>query len=142
MAVRCFAIFPRQMVVFVRIPGCSSLCVFAKYFNRSPLIFLSFNCHQCAFSKALKTLGITTSTARTVCSRITGTISVNPLIYYQPIYLRDPNHIWKHFVIDDFGVKTFYDSNEIFKKCHSYTSFLRGKHSHDNGLNVLFEIIV
>lgn len=41
---RCFAIFPRQIVVFVRIPGCSSLCVFAKYFNKSPLIFRSFNC--------------------------------------------------------------------------------------------------
>ena len=46
LAVRCFAILPRQMVVFVLIPGCSSLWVFARYFNRSPLMFLSFNCHQ------------------------------------------------------------------------------------------------
>src|SRR5579859_6252772 len=45
-AVRCFAIFPRQIVVFVRIPGCSSVCVFARYLSRSPLIFLSFNFHQ------------------------------------------------------------------------------------------------
>ena len=43
LAPRCFAILPRHIVVFVRIPGCSSACVFARCFNKSPLIFRSFN---------------------------------------------------------------------------------------------------
>lgn len=61
-----FAIFPKQIVVFVRIPGCSSFAVRARNFNRSPLIVRSLN------------LSMTASTALTVCSRTTGATSVNP----------------------------------------------------------------
>lgn len=38
---RFLAIFPRQMVVLVLMPGCSSLAVFARYFSSSPLTTLS-----------------------------------------------------------------------------------------------------
>lgn len=34
-SLRCFAIFPRQIVVFVLIPGSGSIWSFAKYFNKS-----------------------------------------------------------------------------------------------------------
>ena len=61
------AIFPRQIVVFVRIPGCSSFDVFARYFSRSPLMVRSDN------------LVIIVKTALTVCSRTTGAISVKPV---------------------------------------------------------------
>lgn len=37
------AILPRQMVVFVRMPGSGSLAVLARYFSSSPLIVLSDN---------------------------------------------------------------------------------------------------
>lgn len=63
---RFFAIFPRQIVVFVRIPGCSSFAVRAKNRSNSPLITLSDN------------FPITVKTALTVCSRTTGATSVNP----------------------------------------------------------------
>ena len=63
------AIFPRQIVVFVRIPGCSSFDVFARCFNRSPLIVRSDN------------FVIMINTALTVCSRTTGAISLKPVTY-------------------------------------------------------------
>jgi len=64
---RFLDILPRQMVVLVRIPGCSSLEVLARYFNNSPLIVLSDN------------FPIIVNTALTVCSRTTGARSVNPV---------------------------------------------------------------
>ena len=61
------AIFPRQMVVLVRIPGCSSLEVFASCFSKSPLIVRS------------ESLVIMVKTALTVCSRTSGAMSVKPV---------------------------------------------------------------
>lgn len=69
LADRFLAILPKQMVVFVRIPGCSSLAVFARYLTSSPLIVRSDN------------LPITAKTALTVCSRTTGARSVNPVTW-------------------------------------------------------------
>lgn len=63
------AIFPKQMVVFVRMPGCSSLDIFARCFNNSPLITRSDN------------LVTTTKTALTVTSRSRGATSVKPVTY-------------------------------------------------------------
>lgn len=64
---RFLEIFPKQMVVLVRIPGCSSFDVFARYFNSSPLIVLS------------DSFVIIVSTALTVCSRTIGAASVKPV---------------------------------------------------------------
>lgn len=64
---RFLEIFPKQIVVFVRIPGCSSLEVLARYFNSSPLTVRSDN------------FPIMVKTALTVCSRTTGATSVNPV---------------------------------------------------------------
>ena len=61
------AIFPRQIVVLVRIPGCSSFAVFARCFSSSPLIVLSES-----FVTMVKT-------AFTVCSRTTGAMSEKPV---------------------------------------------------------------
>ena len=63
---RFLAIFPRQMVVFVRMPGCSSLAVLARYLSSSPLIVRS------------DSLPMMTSTDFRVCSRTTGATSVKP----------------------------------------------------------------
>ena len=60
-------ILPRHIVVFVRIPGCSSFEVLARYFKSSPLMVLSDN------------FPITVKTALTVCSRTIGAKSVNPV---------------------------------------------------------------
>lgn len=60
-------IFPRQIVVFVRIPGCSSFEVLARYLRSSPLIVLS------------ESFPIIVKIALTVCSRTTGAISVKPV---------------------------------------------------------------
>jgi hypothetical protein len=64
---KCLDIFPRQMVVLVRMPGCSSFEVLARYFRSSPLIVRSDN-----FPMMVKM-------ALTVCSRTTGAASVNPV---------------------------------------------------------------
>lgn len=64
---RFFDILPKQIVVLVRIPGCSSLDVLARYLSSSPLMVLSDN------------LLIMVRTALTVCSRTTGARSVNPV---------------------------------------------------------------
>ena len=61
------AIFPRQIVVLVRIPGCSSLEVFASCFSNSPLIVRS------------ESLVIIVKTALTVCSRTSGATSIKPV---------------------------------------------------------------
>ena len=66
-APRVRAIFPRQMVVLVRIPGCSSLEVFASCFSKSPLIVRS------------ESLVMIVRTALTVCSRTSGATSVKPV---------------------------------------------------------------
>ena len=65
------AIFPKHMVVFVLMPGCSSFAVLARYFNSSPLIVRSAN-----FVMMVKT-------AFTVCSRTTGARSVKPVTCYR-----------------------------------------------------------
>lgn len=62
-----FAILPKQIVVFVRMPGCSSLEVLARYLRSSPLMVLSDN-----FPMIVKT-------DLTVCSRTIGATSVNPV---------------------------------------------------------------
>lgn len=64
---RFFEILPRQIVVFVRIPGCSSFEVLARYFKSSPLIVRS------------DSFPMIVRTALTVCSRTTGATSVNPV---------------------------------------------------------------
>ena len=69
LVLRFLEIFPKQIVVFVRIPGCSSLEVLARYFNSSPLTVLS------------DSFPIMVSTALTVCSRTTGATSVKPVTY-------------------------------------------------------------
>lgn len=65
---RFLAILPRHIVVFVRIPGCSSLAVLASCLSRSPLIVRS------------ESLVMMTRTDLSVCSRTTGAISVKPVI--------------------------------------------------------------
>lgn len=67
LAPRFFDIFPRHMVVFVRMPGCSSFAVLARCLRSSPLITLS------------ESLSITVNTAFTVCSRTIGATSVKPV---------------------------------------------------------------
>ena len=67
LAPRLRAILPRQMVVLVRIPGCSSFEVFARCFSNSPLMVRS------------ESLVMTVKTALTVCSRTKGATSVNPV---------------------------------------------------------------
>jgi len=62
-----FDILPKHIVVFVRIPGCSSLDVLARYFKSSPLMVRS------------DSFPIMVKTALTVCSRTTGATSVNPV---------------------------------------------------------------
>ncbi len=62
-------ILPKQIVVFVRIPGCSSFEVLAKYLSSSPLMVLSDN-----FPMMVKT-------ALTVCSRTMGATSVKPVTF-------------------------------------------------------------
>ena len=66
-APRLRAILPRHIVVFVRIPGCSSFAVFARHLNNSPLIIRS------------DSFVIIVKTALTVCSRTTGAKSVKPV---------------------------------------------------------------
>ena len=64
---RFLDILPKQIVVFVRIPGCSSFEVLARYLRSSPLMVLSDS-----FPMMVKT-------ALTVCSRTTGATSVKPV---------------------------------------------------------------
>lgn len=64
---RLRAILPRQIVVLVRIPGCSSFEVFARCFSNSPLMVRS------------ESLVIIVKTALTVCSRTKGATSVKPV---------------------------------------------------------------
>ena len=64
---RLRAIFPRHMVVLVRIPGCSSLEVFASCFSKSPFIVRS------------ESLVMIVRIALTVCSRTSGATSVKPV---------------------------------------------------------------
>ncbi len=66
---RFFEILPRQIVVFVRIPGCSSFEVLARYLSNSPLIVLS------------ESFPMMVKTAFTVCSLTTGATSVKPVTY-------------------------------------------------------------
>ena len=66
-APRLRAIFPKQTVVLVRMPGCSSLDVFARHFSISPLITRS------------ESLEMIVRVAFTVCSRTTGATSVKPV---------------------------------------------------------------
>ena len=73
---RCLAIFPRQMVVFVRIPGCSSFAVLASCLSRSPLIVRS------------ESFVMMTSTDFRVCSLTTGVTSVKPVVYVVSVIRR------------------------------------------------------
>lgn len=66
---RCLASFPRQMVVFVRIPGCSSFPNLARYLSSSPLMVRSDS-----FVTIVRT-------DFSVCSRTRGARSVNPVTY-------------------------------------------------------------
>ena len=63
------AIFPKQIVVLVRMPGCSSFDVFARYLSSSPLMVRS------------DSFPIIVKTALTVCSLTTGATSVKPVTY-------------------------------------------------------------
>lgn len=66
---RFLAILPRQIVVLVRIPGCSSLAVLARYLSSSPFIVRS------------DSFVIRVSTDFKVCSRTRGATSVKPETY-------------------------------------------------------------
>ena len=66
---RCFAILPRQIVVFVLMPGSASLAVLARYLRRSPLTTRS------------ESFVMSVSIDFTVCSRRRGAWSVKPVIY-------------------------------------------------------------
>lgn len=66
-APRLRAILPKHIVVFVRMPGCSSLEVLARHFNSSPLIVRS------------DSLLMIVKMDFTVCSRTTGARSVKPV---------------------------------------------------------------
>lgn len=89
------AILPRQIVVFVRIPGCSSLDVFARHFSSSPLMIRSDN------------LVTIVRTALTVCSRSSGAMSVKPVAWDGQqkrvfrVRWRMTNHVWEDFIIDN-----------------------------------------
>jgi hypothetical protein len=61
------AILPRQIVVLVRMPGCSSLAVLAKYLSNSPLMVRS------------ESFVMIVRTDFNVCSLTTGATSVNPV---------------------------------------------------------------
>lgn len=91
---KCFEIFPRQIVVFVRMPGCSSLDVFARYLSSSPLMVLSES-----FEMIVKT-------ALTVCSRTTGATSVKPVTYLFLVAYQDNNllayHLREYLVVHNF----------------------------------------
>jgi hypothetical protein len=63
------AILPKQIVVFVRIPGCSSFAVLARCRKSSPLMTRSDN------------FGTIVRIDLTVCSRTTGARSVKPVTY-------------------------------------------------------------
>jgi hypothetical protein len=101
-------ILPRQIVVFVRIPGCSSFEVLARYFKSSPLIVLSDN------------LPMMVNTALTVCSRTTGATSVKPLTYSIVSY---PNrlkcgrayHLRENLVIDYFLRQSINHYGQVIK---------------------------
>lgn len=70
LVLRFLDIFPKQIVVLVRIPGCSSFEVLARYFKSSPLMVLS------------ESFPMIVRTAFTVCSRTTGATSVKPVTCY------------------------------------------------------------
>jgi hypothetical protein len=63
------AILPRQIVVLVRIPGCSSLAVLARYLNNSPLMVRS------------ESFVMIVRTDFSVCSLTTGATSVKPVTW-------------------------------------------------------------
>jgi len=100
LAPRFRAILPRQIVVFVRIPGCSSFDVFARYFSNSPLIVRSDN-----FVMIVRT-------ALTVCSRTKGAASVKPETYtYQqcpPDQIPWTYQLREDLVIDDLLRQVIY----------------------------------
>lgn len=81
---RLLAILPKQIVVFVRIPGWSSFAVLARYLKSSPLTTRS------------ESLLITTRTAFTVCSRTIGAKSVKPVTFNR-ISEHRPDHEDKAF---------------------------------------------
>jgi len=92
---RFLEIFPKQIVVLVRIPGCSSLEVLARYFKSSPLMVLS------------ESFEIIVRTALTVCSRTTGATSVNPVTFClrqlsRDLVNRKADHLREYLVIDNF----------------------------------------
>ena len=66
---RYLAILPRQIVVLVRIPGCSSLAVLARYLSNSPLMVRS------------ESFVMIVRTDLSVCSLTTGATSVKPVTW-------------------------------------------------------------
>lgn len=97
---RFLEILPKQIVVLVRIPGCSSLEVLARYFKSSPLMVLS------------ESFEMIVRTALTVCSRTTGATSVNPVTYYlhqlsKGLTHKKTDHLREYFVIDNFLWQAF-----------------------------------
>jgi len=92
---RFLDILPRQIVVFVRMPGCSSFEVFARYLRSSPLMVLS------------DSFPIIVKTALTVCSRTTGAKSVKPVTYislantFRTSRLKSHYHVWEYLIIHD-----------------------------------------
>lgn len=105
---RFFAIFPRHIVVFVRIPGCSSFAVRAKNRKSSPLMTLSDS-----FPMIVKT-------ALTVCSRTTGATSVNPDVYFLISKMKPPKkdniwnyHLWENLVGHKLLRETIYHQGKI-----------------------------
>lgn len=95
LVLRFLEIFPKHIVVFVRIPGCSSFEVLARYFKSSPLTVRS------------DSFPIIVRTALTVCSRTTGATSVNPVTCHlrqlsECLSGQVKYHLRKYLIIDNF----------------------------------------
>ena len=134
LAPRLRASFPMQMVVLVRIPGCSSFAVFARCFSSSPLMVRS------------DSLGTIVKTAFTVCSRTTGARSENPVICYgqqkqQQSLARRAYHLWEDLIIDHLLRQMVDHAREVVKQADSNCSIWVGEEPHydwgDSGIKLL-----
>jgi hypothetical protein len=112
---RFLAILPRQIVVFVRMPGCSSFAVLARYRRSSPLMMRS------------ESLGTTTNTALTVCSRTRGATSVKPVTFHLSEIACNgllTYHLWEDVVVDKFLWDVIYHIWQVIQETYSHNSIL------------------
>ena len=128
-------ILPKQIVVFVRIPGCSSFEVLARYFSSSPLMVLSDN------------FPMTVNTALTVCSLTTGATSVNPLTYSTISYrnilkYRRAYHLRENLVIDYFLWQSINHYGQVIKQANPNSPIWTAEESYDCRRDLNFKFVV